>query len=66
VTDMIREVPKTMQAYIEMVKDALFEIGDLRYMQVAQRYSLMELPFRLLLEDINRVHREGLDETGGQ
>ena len=96
--DVIRDLPKTTEAYIAMVRDALFEIANMRdtlnyeeestegfefldvleiqmksllagleagthefgdddlpCMAVIQNYTLMELPFRLLLECANPI-----------
>ena len=40
-----------------------FEDVDLPLMSIVQRHTTWLLPFKTLLEDVNRVHRRGFDET---
>ncbi|GEM_PF-179244 len=100
-----KKYPQTPQAYYDLIKQALFEVQDLRYaieyesdgmetamgfigqleshlqnmanamkegcyqfgnedlpfMGIAKKNHLQALPFRVLLQDINHVHKNGLD-----
>ena len=100
--------PRTPEAYVEMVKQAVFEVEDMRaaieydaegmidsvgfidelekqikavynsmadgsyefedkdlpFMEIARQYGTFTLPFRDLLQVINKTHRNGLDIHG--
>lgn len=62
----VEELEKQVKAvYNSMVEGTYeFEDKDLPFMEITRQYGIFTLPFRDLLNIINKTHRNGLDLEG--
>ena len=64
--DMIAVVHRSLETLIGKMEDGTYEFGkgELDFMPLLESHDVDVLPFRYLLQRLNRTHTEGLDPSG--